>query len=89
MNVKIIVENGEKLIEADMEAYYEMQDKISALVKETFPQVRYCDVEVWGPGYYHRAEVKKALTEVLKEPKFQEMIGERIAKITTGKKAHV
>jgi len=67
MDIKIIVENGERLIEADVEAYYELQDKIKSLVKETFPGVRYCDVEVWGPGYYQGDQIRKALAGALSE----------------------
>ena len=83
MEVKIIFEGGEKLIEADMDAYYKLTDKMKALVKETFPQVQCCYFETWGPGYYHRAAIKKAVAEVLKEPEFQKMVCENIAKITT------
>lgn len=69
MDIKIIIEGGEKLSDADLEEYYKMTTKIQTLVKETFPLVRYCSVESWGPGYYRGAQVRKVLLEVLNEKK--------------------
>lgn len=69
MNVKIIIEGGEDLLNADMEAYYEMQDKIKALVKETFPKVG-CSTETWGSGYYRGAAIRRAFADALIDKKF-------------------
>lgn len=46
--IKVVIVGGEKLIGTDFEAYYAMTEKLKDLVKETFPRVRYCDVETWG-----------------------------------------
>ncbi|HNX18271.1 MAG TPA: hypothetical protein PKM50_08110 [Methanoregula sp.] len=68
--VRIFMEGGGSLIEIDTDAYFEMVGKIKALVKETFPQVLYCDVESWGLGYYRGDQVRKALADILSEGKF-------------------
>lgn len=68
--VRIFIEGGGSLCETDMDAYLEMKEKIEALVKETFPQVLYCNVESWGLGYYRGDQVRKLLAGVLSEGKF-------------------
>lgn len=55
--ITIIIEGGEKLFDDDINAYYLMMEKIKATVKDTFPRVRYCNVETWGAGYYRRARI--------------------------------
>jgi hypothetical protein len=100
-NVRIFVEGGGPLCNTDMDAYFEMTDKIKALVKETFPQVLYCGVEPWGLGYYRGDQVRKALAEVLSEGKFidelalairdlpEETVGKAADPISEGELAHV
>ncbi|MGB8219235.1 MAG: hypothetical protein WCE46_02495 [Methanoregula sp.] len=83
-DVKIIVEGGDHLLDVDMNAYYEMVDKIKALVKATFPKVRYCDVGAWGPGYYGGDQIRKAVADVLKEKKFIDELASAVRDIPVG-----
>jgi len=84
IDVKIIFEGGEQLSNRGVNKYYELTDKISALIKETYPQVRYCDVETWGMGYYAKSvekRVDESLDRLSGNSEFQELVHKTMSEV--------
>jgi hypothetical protein len=66
--IKIIIEGGGDLMEADTEAYFDMTKKMENQVKAAFPQVRGCRTEAWGyPGRYAKVQQQKGLGQSYKD----------------------